>query len=155
MLGIKYIVIVGNGFVVNMIVFVLQQQLLFDINLILINSVKYVDLDCLYGSISVLDMYVFNLMLNVFEFDLLFNINSIFCWGNYFDCWVMIFCLWLQGFYLLFFVMCGVGLYYFVICYGEIELVFYLINIQVDKIGKFVYFFEDNCYLFFRVEYGY
>lgn len=155
MSGIKHIVIAGNGLAANMTAFALQQQLPSDINLTLISSAKYADFDCLYGSTSAPNMYAFNLMLNVSEPDLLFNTNSTFCWGNYFDRWAMTPCSWLQGFHLPFPAMRGVGLHHFVTRHSETELAPYLINTQADKTGKFAHPPEDNRHPLSRAEYGY
>ncbi|BBO29613.1 tryptophan halogenase [Alteromonas sp. I4] len=155
MSGIKHIVIAGDGLAANMTALALQQQLPPDINLTLISSAKYADLDCLYGSTSAPDMYAFNLMLNLSEPDLLFNTNSTFCWGNYFDHWAMTSCSWLQGFHLPFPAMRGVGLHHFVTRHGETELAPYLINAQADQTGKFAHPPEDNRHPLSRAEYGY
>ncbi|MFS1701367.1 tryptophan 7-halogenase [Alteromonas sp. AMM-1] len=155
MSGIKHIVIAGNGLAANMTALALQQQLPPDITLTLVSSAKHADLDFLYGSTSVPDMYAFNLTLNVSEPDLLFNTNSTFCWGNYFDRWAMTSCSWLQGFHLPFPAMRGVGLHHFVTRHGETELATYLINAQADKTGKFAHPPEDNRHPLSRAEYGY
>ncbi len=155
MSGIKHIVIAGNGLAANMTALALQQQLPPDINLTLISRAKHADFDCLYGSTSAPDMYAFNLMLNVSEPELLFNTNSTFCWGNYFDRWAMTPRSWLQGFHLPFPSMRGVGLHHFVTRHSETELASYLINTQADKTGKFAHPPEDNRHPLSRAEYGY
>lgn len=153
--GIKRIVIAGNGLAANMTALALQQQLPPDIAVILVSSAKHADFDCLYGSTSAPNLYPFHLTLGVSEPDLLFNTNSTFCWGNYFDRWATTSCSWLQGFHLPFPAMRGVGLHHFVTRHGESELASYLINAQADKTGKFAHPPEDNRHPLSRAEYGY